>query len=74
MTLEEALTAEVGDTMYAVFTTTQTQKGDDVILVERARDFNNNPKDTGGMFYHRERKELIGGNIQDFRFQPIIKT
>lgn len=69
MTFQEALTAEIGDILVSQFNFTQYQKGDEVILVERARDYNEQENDTGGWFYHRTRKVCVGGNIQDFQFK-----
>jgi hypothetical protein len=55
--------------LIAVFTNTVTKEGDEVILVERARDINEMINDTGGWFYHRKTKQCFGGNIQDYRFK-----
>jgi hypothetical protein len=71
MTLEQALKAEIGDILFSVFTSSNYKENDQVILVERARDINGNENDTGGWFYHRQKKECFGGNIQDFRYEAI---
>lgn len=69
MTFEEALTAQIGDILVCGYTTTNYKADDEVILVERARDINKMPKDTGGWFYHRSTKKCFGANIQDFNFK-----
>lgn len=69
MTFEEALTAQIGDILVCGYTTTNYKADDEVILVERARDINEIPKDTGGWFYHRSTKKCFGANIQDFNFK-----
>jgi len=69
MSLQEALAAQIGDILVAVFTNTVTKEGDEVILVERARDINEMVNDTGGWFYHRKTKQCFGGNIQDYKFK-----
>jgi len=71
MTLENALKAEIGDVLFSSFTTPIWQENDEVILVQRARDVNGIEHDTGGWFYHRNKKECYGGNIQDFRNESI---
>lgn len=71
MTFEEALKAEIGDILFSVFTSSNYEENDEVILVERARDINGIEKDTGGWFYHRKKKECYGGNIQDFRYEAV---
>lgn len=74
MTFQEALNSEVGDVLFSVFTTSNYIENDEVILIERARDINGSKNDTGGLFYHRKKKECYGGNIQDFRYEPISNT
>lgn len=69
MTFEAALTAQIGDILVCGYTTTNYKADDEVILVERARDINEMPKDTGGWFYHRSTKKCFGANIQDFNFK-----
>jgi len=72
MTLKSALKAEIGDVLFSAFTTAVWGENDEAILVQRARDVNGIEQDTGGWFYHRNKKECYGGNIQDFRNKPII--
>jgi len=71
MTFKEALKAEVGDILFSAFTSSNYKENDQVILVERARDVNGMENDTGGWFYHIEKKETYGGNIQDFRYEAV---
>lgn len=69
MTFENALKVEIGDILVSCFTTSQMKKGDEVILIEKARDFNGIKSDTGGWFYNRRLKSCHGANIQDFIFK-----
>jgi hypothetical protein len=72
MTLQQALTAEVGDRLIFVFNGAILKEGDAAILVERSRDINGFEKDTGGWFYIPDKKECVGGNIQDFVFDTTM--
>lgn len=69
MTYEEAMKAEIGDTLISVFTTSLYKSGEEFILVERSRDHNGLKNDTGGYFYKRSDRTCYGGNIQDFRYK-----
>ena len=69
MKFEEALRAEIGDVSVCGINTVNYKVGDEVILVERARDFNELANDTGGYFYHRRTKQCFGANIQDFNYK-----
>lgn len=71
MTFEAALKVEIGDVLISSFTTTQMREGDQVILVERSRDYNGLENDTGGWFYNRRLKSCHGANIQDFNLVKI---
>jgi len=68
MTFEEALTAQIGDILVCGYTTTNYKADDEVILVERARDINEMPKDTGGWFYHGQLKNVLA---QTFRISIL---
>lgn len=66
MTFEQALKAEIGDTMIAGWNAVQYKDGDELILIARNRDYNELQNDTGGYFYNKNSKQCIGANIQDF--------
>lgn len=58
---------EVGDRMvYSAFHNLTFDEGDEVILVERARDFNGIKNDTDAWVYKLKDKKCYGANIQKF--------
>lgn len=65
MKYKESLKVEIGDRLIAMYNTSQWNKGDKVIVIEKQPEYN---KCTGGRIWNETKKIEQGCNMQSFYY------